>query len=207
MCHFIVSRLVLRMTLNEALRTGLAAIVIACLAAGCADEAGSPPPNFAIQDAPNALGHSYRIGVGDKLKVTVFGEENLSGPAEVNPLGNVSLPLAGDVPAQGLTVAQFRETVRRKLSEGYLNNPRITVEVTGYRPIYVHGEVKGGGEYPYKASITLRDAVALAGGYTYRANQNYVLVVRDGQPEVKLSTSAKVPIMPGDNIRIPERFF
>lgn len=206
-CQFIVSRLVLRMTLNEALRTGLAAILIACLISGCADEVGPPPPGFAVQDGPNALGHSYRIGVSDKLKLTVFGEENLSGPVEVNALGQVSLPLAGDVPAQGLTLAQFRDAVRRKLSEGYLNNPRVTVEITGYRPIYVHGEVKGGGEYPYKASLTLRDAVALAGGYTYRANQNYVFVAREGQPEVKLGTRANVPIMPGDNIRIPERFF
>jgi protein involved in polysaccharide export with SLBB domain len=197
----------MRMTPRRPFRAVLSAALLTFALSACADDPGPTPANFKLSDAPNALGRSYRIGVGDKLKLSVFGEENLSGPIEVNALGNVSLPLAGDIPAQGLTLAQLREGIIRRLSDGFLKNPRVTLEIASFRPIYVHGEVKSGGEFAYKASLNMRDAIATAGGFTYRANQNYVYVTRDGQPEVKVGMSGNIPVMPGDNIRIPERFF
>jgi polysaccharide export outer membrane protein len=185
----------------------LAAAMSGCLAAGCADEIGPPPAGFTLDGAPSALGASYRLGIGDKLKITVFGEESLSGPAEVNAAGQVALPLAGEVPAQGRTLGQFRDAVARRLGDGYLKNPKVTIEITNYRPIYIHGEVKSGGEFPYKTGLRLRDAVAMAGGYTYRANQTYAIVSREGLDEARVPANGNVTILPGDNVRIPERFF
>jgi len=151
---------------------------------------------------------SYRLGVGDKVRVNVFGEPDLSGTYEINPTGNVSLPLAGDVQAAGLDANALKENARRKYADGYLKNPRITVEVVGYRPIYVHGEVRTAGEFPYKSGLRLRDAIALAGGYTYRANTGYILLSRSGQPrESRVNVAADLAVLPGDNIRIPERYF
>ncbi|MEZ5817511.1 MAG: polysaccharide biosynthesis/export family protein [Hyphomicrobiaceae bacterium] len=161
---------------------------------------------------PSAFGgaglKSYRLGVGDKVRLTVFGEPDLSGTFEINALGRVSLPLAGDVQAAGLDADALRAVATRRYSDGYLKNPRITVDVVGYRPIYVHGEVRTGGEFPYKTGLRLRDAVALAGGYTYRANQSYVLLSRSGLPnDAKVAMPTDMLVMPGDNIRVPERFF
>ncbi|MCU0954443.1 MAG: polysaccharide export protein [Hyphomicrobium sp.] len=157
--------------------------------------------------APSSLGAAYRLGIGDKLKITVFGEDTLSGPVEVNAAGQVALPLAGDVPAEGKTLPQFRDAVTARLSDGYLKNPKVTVEISNYRPIYVHGEVKNGGEFNYKTGLKLRDAVAMAGGYTYRANQSTFILIRDGVGEVSVPANGTVSLLPGDNIRIPERFF
>ncbi len=164
-----------------------------------------PPPSFAT--GGEALERTYRLGIGDKLKITVFGEESLSGQYEVNALGQISLPLVGEVGARGMAISAFRDSVARRLAEGYLKNPRVTVEVLNYRPIYVHGEVKSGGEFPYKNGLKLRDAVAVAGGYTYRADESYVLIVREGAGEARVPLSSNVVVLPGDNIRVPERFF
>ena len=149
----------------------------------------------------------YRLGIGDKLKVTVYGEENLSGPAEVNALGQVSLPLIGEMPAKGLALNEFKDAVSRRLADGYIKNPKVTIEMTNYRAIYVHGEVKNGGEFQFKNGISLRDVVAMAGGYTYRADQSYLYIGREGEPDVAVALPATVPVLPGDNIRIPERYF
>ncbi len=183
----------------------VAVFATACLCA-CSDTATAPPsPSFA--SGPQALERTYRLGVGDKLKITVFGEENLSGPTEVNAMGQVALPLAGEVPAKGLAINQFRDAVVRRLSDGYLKNPKVTVEIVNYRGIYVHGEVKSGGEFPYKPGLTLRDAVAVAGGYTYRADQSYLIITREGDQAARIPLPSDIPVLPGDNLQIPERFF
>lgn len=182
-----------------------ATALAALLAASCAAAPALQAPSYATAD-PDAS-RTYRLGIGDKLKIVVFGEENLSGQFEVNALGQVSIPLVGEVPAANRPISQFRDAIARRLSDGYLKNPRVTVDVLNYRPIYVHGEVKSGGEFPFKSGLRLRDAVALAGGYTYRANQSYVAVFREGQGEMNVPMSSRFNIMPGDNIRIPERFF
>ena len=147
------------------------------------------------------------MGTGDKIKITVFGEDNISGNYEVNALGNVSVPLIGEIPAKGMAIASFRETLVRRLSDGFLKNPRVTIEILNYRSIYVHGEVKNGGEFPYRTGLKLRDAIAMAGGYTYRANEAYVVIVREGQGEGQVPVGSAATVLPGDNIRVPERFF
>lgn len=195
----------LRKKLDQCWRPVCVALAAASVATACASES-APPPSYAISGQA-ALKRIYRLGIGDKVKITVFGEENLSGTVEVNAMGQATLPLAGEVPARGLSVGEFRDAVARKLSDGWLKNPKVTVEIQNYRAIYVHGEVRNGGEFQYKPGLMLRDAIAMAGGFTYRAEKSFAIVVRDGEPEASLPVVSGVPVLPGDNIRISERFF
>lgn len=165
------------------------------------------PPRAADAVAADTQLRTYRLGVGDKLKLNVYGEPDLSGEFVVNALGNVSLPLVGEVKAQGHSLAEFRAALRQRLADGFLKDPKVNVEVVNYRPIYVHGEVRNGGEFQFKNGLKLRDAVAMAGGYSYRANLGYVLVIREGEArELRIDLPSDTPVLPGDNIRIPERF-
>ena len=195
-----------RSLLDNTARSVATAVVAGLCLAACSDTVGAPPsPSFATGN--QASERTYRLGIGDKLKITVFGEENLSGATEVNAMGQVALPLAGEVPAKGLAINQFRDAVVRRLQDGYLKTPKVTVEITNYRSIYVHGEVKTGGEFPFKPGLTLRDAVAVAGGYTYRADQSFVLITREGEKITRIPLPSDVPVLPGDNLQVPERFF
>ncbi len=151
---------------------------------------------------------AYRLGTGDKVRVIVFGEEELSGEFFVDDAGSVGLPLIGDVTAAGATVTEFEARVVARFKDGYLRDPKVAIEVLNYRPFFILGEVKKGGEYPYKAGLTVQDAVAMAGGYTYRANSRSVLIRRAGRDrEERHNLSQRVLIYPGDNLRVPERFF
>lgn len=185
----------------------LAALAAALFVSACADPGSYTSPDYAAKSHVTGLDRTFRLGIGDKLKITVFGEENLTSQVEVNSGGAIAIPLIGEVPAKGKTIGELKETLVRRLGDGYLKNPRINVEVLNFRPIYVHGEVKTGGEFPYKNGLTFRDAVAMAGGYTYRAQQNHLLLVREGGQEQRLQLPSDLPVLPGDNIRIPERFF
>lgn len=159
---------------------------------------------------PAAAGHhvEYRLGVGDKIRVIVYGEPDLSGEFVVDSTGVVDLPLVGKVSAKGATVRQFQEGATAAYRKGYLNDPKISAEVLNYRPFFITGEVKKGGQYAFRSGLTAQDAVAIAGGYTYRANVDKIYIRREGQDkEVAISMKSRVPIIPGDNIRIPERFF
>jgi protein involved in polysaccharide export with SLBB domain len=154
------------------------------------------------------LDRIYRLGVGDKLKVEVFGEPELTGESEVNASGNISLPLLGDVPAKGTTLDQFSGTLRQRLQQGYIKNPQLNVQVLNYRPIYVQGEVRHGGEFPFKAGLSIADAVALAGGYTYRSVTSSILLRRQGEATGRvIPMDGTIPVLPGDNLLVQERFF
>ncbi len=184
----------------------LAVAVVAALA-GCAD-VGSTGPGLAESRVGASDLKSYRLGVGDKVRLVVFGETDLSGTFEVNPQGSIALPLAGEVPAAGHDIDTVRRGVVQRLSEGFVRSPRVTAEVASYRPFYVHGEVRGGGEFPYKLGTRLRDAIAVAGGYSYRANHGYVLLSRGAAGgDLRVPMPSDMLVMPGDNIRVPERFF
>jgi polysaccharide export outer membrane protein len=150
----------------------------------------------------------YRLGPGDKLRIIVFGENELSGEFFVDDSGAIDLPLIGDVPATGVTVGEFEDRVVARFKEGYLRDPKVSIEVLNYRPFFIIGEVRNGGEYPYKSGLTIQDAVAMAGGFSYRANQKTVYIRRAGENDEQVyDATQRVPISPGDNIRIPERFF
>lgn len=151
----------------------------------------------------------YRLGAGDKIRVIVYTEPNLSGEFIVGPSGAVALPLIGAIDVLGRSVGEVQGAVETRLKDGYLKDPRVSIEVLTYRPFYILGEVNRPGEYPYTAGLTITRAVATAQGYTYRANTRRVFVKHAGQPqEVRISADAGgVLVMPGDIIRVPERLF
>lgn len=170
----------------------------------------------AENDAQNVQDHQrstlasieYRLGAGDLLKITVFNQESLSGEYTVSGTGLLSFPLIGAVTAKDLTVKQLEQAIADKLKPDYLLNPRISIQVLNYRPFYILGEVKQPQSYPYVDGMTYLNAVAIAGGYTYRAKEDHVIVVRMNDPEkkeVRLEMDEKV--MPGDVIRVEQRFF
>jgi polysaccharide export outer membrane protein len=188
----------------------VAGLLAGALTPGCAlDGAGSAAMRSGRGDAVDEQRHRLtHLGIGDKVRVTVFGEAELSGTFEISPLGNVSVPLVGEVPARGLSIQGFRQTLVRHLSRGFLKDPKVSVEIASYRPFYVHGEVRTPGELQFRAGLTLRDAVAMAGGYTYRADMSSAILVREGEKEeTRVPTGSTLMVLPGDNIRIPERFF
>lgn len=148
------------------------------------------------------------LQAGDKIKVTVFGEDRLTGEYEIDPAGFVSLPLAGTVKAAGLTKPQLEQELARKFRGEYLRNPKVTVDIATFRPFYILGEVSKPGEYPFKSGLNVMSAVALAGGSTYRASRSSVLIQHAGENGFKeYSMSPSIPVLPGDLIRVPERYF
>ncbi len=150
----------------------------------------------------------YRLDTGDRVKITVFGHQDLSGEFEVNGAGRISLPLVKDVQASGSTVEELEEAITNKLKPDYLTNPRVSVEVLNYRPFYILGEVKNPGSYAYVNGMTVVTAVALAGGFTYRAKENAVLITRANDPEKKKARASQdTKVLPGDVVEVPERFF
>ena len=150
----------------------------------------------------------YRLGAGDKLRIVVFGEQDLSGEFIIDGAGALSLPLIGQVTVGGFTPNEAERRVSERLSDGYLINPRVAIEVMNYRPFFIIGEVNRPGSYPYVNGMTVLNAVAIGGGYTYRARKDRMMVVRGGEKErAESPISEEAPILPGDIIRVPERFF
>jgi polysaccharide biosynthesis/export protein len=188
------------------LRSGagfLAVLLVAAPIAACTSM--GPTPQRLGQTGVDRV---FRLGSGDRLKVTVFGEEELSADVDVDAAGNVTLPLVGVVAAKGQTLEQFTASLGTRLADGFLKNPKIGVQVINYRPIYVQGEVRQGGEFAYKLGLKVADAVALAGGYSYRADQTYVQLRREGDTQQRaVLLEGDVVVLPGDNLLIPERFF
>ncbi len=185
----------------------LAGFLLLATLAGCSQ---TSPLSFVAAENPQLtkLDRIFRLGVGDKLKVEVFGEQELTGEAEVNASGGVSLPLLGEMPAKGMTLEQFKATLRQRLEHGYLKNPQVSVQVLNYRPIYVQGEVRHGGEVPFKPGLSVADAVALAGGYTYRAVTASIYLRRQGEGEGRnIPMNNSIPVLPGDNLTVEERYF
>ena len=132
----------------------------------------------------------------------------MSGEYTVSGSGQVSLNLIGSIHALDLTLAELKQRIVDRLKPDYLLNPRVSIEVLNYGPFYIMGEVKEPQSYPYVDGMSYRKAVAIAGGYTYRAKKTYVMVVRmndESENELQLNMDDKV--MPGDVIRIDERFF
>ena len=164
---------------------------------GSADSSTSTP-------APSRA--AYQLGTGDQLRIIVFGEEDLSGEFQVDDTGAVPIPLVGDVTARGQTLRSFEAAVREKLTEGYLKDPRVSVQVLNYRPFYIIGEVENDGEYPFVSGMHVLNAVAVAGGFTYRANTSKVFITR-GDEEHEYKVTPELRLEPGDVIRVPERFF
>ncbi len=150
----------------------------------------------------------YTLASGDRLRVIVFGQDGLSNTYAVNSTGNISMPLIGTVRAQGLTPAALERSVQDKLRNGFIREPKVSIEVDAFRPFFVLGEVTTAGQYPYIAGMTAETAIAVAGGFSPRANKDEVDLTRvvDGHP-VTASVPVAQPIKPGDTVFVRERFF
>ena len=151
---------------------------------------------------------AYTLGPGDQLRVTVFEEEDLSGEFEVDGSGQVSMPLIGGVRVGGLTLRQAGVEIETKLKDGFLTRPRVSIDVLNYRPFYIMGEVNDPGDYAYVYGMTVLNAVAMASGYTYRANKKKILIIRANDPSKREQKAVQETIvLPGDIIRVKERFW
>lgn len=167
------------------------------------------PPMTASAGAEESLATSYKLGAGDKFRLIVFNEPTLSGQEfQVNSDGDASLPLIGPVHVTGMTTRAAEEMITGRYAAGFLKNPKVNIDITDFRPFYILGEVKKPGEYPYANGMTVLNAAALAEGFTYRANTKRVYIRHNGGgPEQIVPLVANTPVLPGDTVRIVERFF
>lgn len=168
-----------------------------------AQEAETAEPPVNASDAPG-----YRLGPRDRIQISVFNQAELTGEYVLDGEGRFSMPLIGAVNAAGLTPAELEDLLVGLLRPDYLVNPRVSIEVRNYRPYYLVGEVQSTGSFPYVEGITYLTAIAMAGGYSYRARKDVVYVIRGDDPkqeELKLDVNERV--RPGDIIRVAERYF
>ena len=149
----------------------------------------------------------YRLGPGDDLRLAVYGFDQMANVYTVSDSGTISLPLLGTVKAEAQTPAEFEAAIAEQLVARELaTKPSVSVQVVKYRPIYILGEVQKPGQYPYVPGMTVTTAVAIAGGYTFRASTKAAAVSRGGDTaERRAPRTARV--MPGDTIRVPEAWF
>ena len=179
-----------------------AAILLAALVAGCSNYVR---PNPAFHEV---LTQPYTFDAGDKLRITVFDQASLTNVYTVDASGNISFPLIGGVAARGKSAIDLERDIATKLRNGFLRNPDVSVDIDQYRPFFIMGEVKNAGQYPYVAGMTAQTAVAIAGGYTARADQRTMDITRQINGEVLVGrVPATDPIRPGDTITVRERFF
>jgi protein involved in polysaccharide export with SLBB domain len=151
---------------------------------------------------------AYKLGPGDKVKVTVFNEPDLSGEFDVSGQGQLALPLIGQVNVGGKTLDELQALITEKYGANYLVNPRVSVEILNYRPFFIIGEVKNPGSYPYVNAMTVVNAIALAGGYTPRGDRNGIMIKRANNPSAgEQPIGEDGVVLPGDVIRVKERFF
>lgn len=150
----------------------------------------------------------YTLGAGDKLRITVYNEPDLSGEFEVSGQGFISVPLVGQVQVLGKTTAETQAILTQKYGKDYLVNPSVSIEVLNYRPFFIIGEVNHPGSYPYVNGMTVINAVALAGGYTPRANHDDIKIKHSNETtQQQRDAKEDTAVMPGDVIEIAERFF
>jgi polysaccharide export outer membrane protein len=187
-----------RRTFLQTLLGGLAVTPLA----GCVTR-NPVPAGFA-----GASSQTYTLAAGDRLRIIVFGQDNLSNSYAVDGSGRISMPLIGFVDARGKTTTTLAKAIEGRLKAGFLREPQVTVEVEQYRPFFILGEVTASGQYPFVNGMTVQTAVAIAGGFSPRAEREQADLTRTLHGEL---TTATVPItfavLPGDTIVIRERWF
>jgi polysaccharide export outer membrane protein len=184
------------------------------LISGCSSSS-RPTPVEAAAVAGGAAGgaplediSSYRLGPGDALRVNVFRHEDLSGEFTLDGDGYFALPLVGEVLGGGRSARELENEIEGALkSGGYLIDPQVSIQVLNYRPFYIIGEVNNPGSFEYVNGMTVINAVALAGGFTYRADQDDIVISRGGSSGPEIEAAPDTEVLPGDIIEVQERFF
>jgi polysaccharide export outer membrane protein len=163
----------------------------------------------AIGSAWAEVDSTYKLGSGDIIRISVFGEPDLSfEEVPLNDAGIFSYPFIGDVRARGKTAADVERLLSERLQDGYLISPRVSVSILKYRNFFISGEVNTPGGYAFQPGLTLRRAVALAGGLTERASTSRITIIRDQDPKRRPEQATlDTPVMPGDSINIDQGFF
>ncbi len=178
-----------------------AAVLAACTS-------GPAVGNAAELQAAGASMTGYKLGTGDELKVNVFDEPDLSGAFIVDGQGTITMSLIGQVEIANLTVTETSRRLEERLKDGWLRDPKVTVELVKGRPYYILGEVNKPGEYPFSSGLTVMNAIASAGDFTYRADKGRILIKSADSPnEREVELTPTTVVRPGDTIRIRERFF
>ncbi len=163
---------------------------------------GGGPQAVADSDGP------YLLDTGDKLRVFVYGQPNLSRGYTVDHEGNITVPLIGTVHARGLTTRDLEASITAKLGSEFVRDPQVTVDVQQNRPFFIHGEVKTAGQYPYVSGMTVETAVAIAGGLSERGSARKFRISRRTNGFVEqIIAPADYVIKPGDTVFVYERFF
>lgn len=176
--------------------------MLCAAAAACASQRIAP----STVAAPSMA--DYRLSAGDKVSVITYNEPSLTLELTVGPEGNVDMPLIGAVPAAGKTGAELGAAIQNALAQGFVRDPKVSVQLQGARPYYILGEVRQPGEYPMTPGMTVLNAVAKAGGFSYRANQKKIFIRRAGENvENEVPLTVATSVLPGDTIRIVERYF
>jgi polysaccharide export outer membrane protein len=192
------------------MRAGVVWLACLALLAACAPSSRSAAPTVgAVGAAGGTSGVAgYRLGPGDQVRVTVFRHVDLSGEFLMDGEGYFAMPLVGEILGGGLSARQLENEVEIRLKEGgFLVNPQVGIEVLNYRPFYIIGEVNNPGSYQYVNGMTVINAVALAGGFTYRADQDDVVINRGGSSGPEVQALLDTEVWPGDIINVTERFF
>ena len=186
--------------LNKGLLVALAALLP--VLSGCGSYRPAPKAFHEATIQP------YRLDAGDRLRITVFEQTGLTNTYSVDQAGYVAFPLIGSVPARGRTIQELESVIAAKLRQGYLREPDVSIEVDRYRSIFVMGEVGQAGQYSYVAGMTVQNAIAVAGGFSPRANQANVDDTRKINGDIMTGrVSISDPILAGDTIYVRERLF
>jgi len=190
------------MTTSRKQRSAACLVAFALLVSGCAG-GGAPVRSSASQAT------EYRLGGGDGLRLIFYGEDKLNGEYRIGGDGMLALPLIGQVKAEGLTIPELQTAIAAAYSRGgYLLDPKVAVEVLEYRPFFILGEVNAPGQYPFIPGMSVRQAIATAKGYTYRARQGTAMITHWQETnEVPYAVQPGTKVTPGDTIRVPERHF
>ena len=166
------------------------------------------PEAFAAAPMPAAHDMAYRLDAGDKLRVVVYGQEGLTNTYAIDAGGSITMPLIGSVPARGRTPAGLAAEISGKLRNGYLRDPSVAVEIEAYRPFFILGEVAAPGQYPYVPNMSVESAVAIAGGFSPRAQRDRVTLTHNDNAGLNRAVvPLGTPLSPGDTVLVGERWF
>lgn len=176
---------------------------LAVLLSSCASGGGAVAP------LPSLASQEYRLGAGDKIRLNVYGLDALNAEYVVGDSGSLSLPMIQSVPVSGLTPSEVEKAIATRLvQQQIMREPVVNVQPIAMRPFFILGEVNKPGEYPYRPGTTVQSAVAMAGGFTYRAAKGKVKITRSvNGVDVTGEATQSSPVIPGDRIQVSEKWF
>jgi polysaccharide export outer membrane protein len=206
---------------------GVCASFLALTIGGCADPDPTPvvdlqafggtPHQLASTAGTDIRGYAsiepgdaaYRLGANDRLRIIVYGQDKLSGEYLLGGDGSLAFPLVGQVPANAMTPKELEAALASRLEPEYLTGASVSIEVLTRRPFYVLGEVQKPGSYPHSSKLNVLNAVATAGGYTFRARTGSFYIKRtDDQGKLyRVRATPETPVKPGDVVEVLERYF